>query len=186
MAVLLAVELALNIAGVRVVALLNQISVWWHIFFVIADRRLAVHPWHEVDRGRRRPELFAIQPVDTLGPGTTPSRWGARTHGSASSTGRRSRIRSSSPSSSLLQANWTYTGYDASAHVAEETVGARRASAWGIFLSVAVSAVAGYIFLLAITLHLPDLTPLFPRLAKPIRPRTRSTTSATGPPCSTR
>ena len=63
---------------------------------------------------------------------------------------------------SLLQANWTYTGYDASAHVAEETVGARRASAWGIFLSVAVSAVAGYIFLLAITTHLPDLTPLFP------------------------
>jgi amino acid transporter len=63
---------------------------------------------------------------------------------------------------SLLQANWTYTGYDASAHVAEETVGARKASAWGIFLSVAVSAVAGYIFLVAITLHLPDLTPLFP------------------------
>jgi amino acid transporter len=61
-----------------------------------------------------------------------------------------------------LQANWTYTGYDASAHVAEETVGARKASAWGIFLSVAVSAVAGYIFLVAITLHLPDLTPLFP------------------------
>ena len=65
---------------------------------------------------------------------------------------------------SLLQANWTYTGYDASAHVAEETVGARKASAWGIFLSVAVSAVVGYIFLLAITLHLPDLTPLFPEV----------------------
>ena len=48
---------------------------------------------------------------------------------------------------SLLQANWTYTGYDASAHVAEETVGARVASAWGIFLSVAVSAVVGFIFL---------------------------------------
>src|SRR6266498_4172161 len=35
MAALLVVELALNIAGVRVVALLNQVSVWWHIFFVI-------------------------------------------------------------------------------------------------------------------------------------------------------
>src|SRR5207249_3480910 len=33
---------------------------------------------------------------------------------------------------SLLLANWTYTGYDASAHVAEETVGARMASAWGV------------------------------------------------------
>ena len=48
---------------------------------------------------------------------------------------------------SLLQAQWTYTGYDASAHVAEETVGARRASAWGVFLSVAVSAVAGLVVL---------------------------------------
>src|SRR5947207_591542 len=41
----------------------------------------------------------------------------------------------------LLQAQWTYTGYDASAHVAEETVMARLNSAWGVFLSVAVSAV---------------------------------------------
>jgi amino acid transporter len=63
---------------------------------------------------------------------------------------------------SLLQANWTYTGYDASAHVAEETIGARVASAWGVFLSVAVSAVAGYIFLMALTLHTPNLSTLFP------------------------
>ena len=63
---------------------------------------------------------------------------------------------------SLLQANWTYTGYDASAHVAEETVGARISSAWGVFLSVAVSAVVGYIFLVALTTHLPDLSALFP------------------------
>ena len=63
---------------------------------------------------------------------------------------------------SLLQANWTYTGYDASAHVAEETVGARMSSAWGVFLSVAVSAIVGFIFLLALTTHLPDLKTLFP------------------------
>jgi amino acid transporter len=55
----------------------------------------------------------------------------------------------------LLQAQWTYTGFDASAHVAEETVGARLSSAWGVFLSVAVSAVAGYIVLLALTLAIP-------------------------------
>jgi amino acid transporter len=63
---------------------------------------------------------------------------------------------------SLLQANWTYTGYDASAHVAEETVGARIASAWGLFLSVAVSAVVGFIFLFALSTHLPNLSALFP------------------------
>lgn len=55
-----------------------------------------------------------------------------------------------------LQAQWTYTGYDASAHVAEETVMARLNSAWGVFLSVAVSAVVGYIMLLVLTWSIPE------------------------------
>lgn len=55
----------------------------------------------------------------------------------------------------LLQAQWTYTGYDASAHVAEETVMARKNSAWGVFLSVAVSAVVGYVMLLVLTWCIP-------------------------------
>jgi len=56
----------------------------------------------------------------------------------------------------LLQAQWTYTGYDASAHVAEETVMARKNSAWGVFLSVAVSAVVGYVMLLILTWAIPE------------------------------
>ncbi len=56
----------------------------------------------------------------------------------------------------LLQAQWTFTGYDASAHVAEETVMARLNSAWGIFLSVAVSAVVGWILLTAVTWSIPN------------------------------
>ncbi|MEK7435588.1 MAG: amino acid permease, partial [Pseudomonadota bacterium] len=55
----------------------------------------------------------------------------------------------------LLQAQWTYTGYDASAHMAEETYLARMNSAWGVFLSVAVSAVVGYVVLLALTNSIP-------------------------------
>src|SRR5204863_7435228 len=55
----------------------------------------------------------------------------------------------------LLQAQWTYTGYDASAHVAEETVMARLNSAWGVFLSVAVSAIVGYALLLVLTWSIP-------------------------------
>ena len=55
----------------------------------------------------------------------------------------------------LLQAQWTYTGYDASAHVAEETVMARLNCAWGVVLSVAVSAVVGYVLLLALTWCIP-------------------------------
>lgn len=52
----------------------------------------------------------------------------------------------------LLQAQWTYTGFDASAHMAEETTNARRRAPWGIVLSVAVSGVVGYFLLLALTL----------------------------------
>jgi hypothetical protein len=48
------------------------------------------------------------------------------------------------------------TGYDASAHVAEETVMARLNSAWGVFLSVAVSFVVGYVMLLTLTLAIPN------------------------------
>jgi amino acid transporter len=55
----------------------------------------------------------------------------------------------------LLQAQWTYTGYDASAHVAEETVMARLSSAWGVFLSVAVSAVVGYVLVMILTWSIP-------------------------------
>jgi amino acid transporter len=57
----------------------------------------------------------------------------------------------------LLQAQWTFTGYDASAHVSEETVDPTRNAPWGIFLSVAVSAIAGYVLLLGVTLAIKDL-----------------------------
>jgi amino acid transporter len=57
----------------------------------------------------------------------------------------------------LLQAQWTYPGYDASAHMAEETYLARLNSAWGVFLSVAVSAVVGYLMLMVLTLSITDI-----------------------------
>jgi amino acid transporter len=163
MGVLLLAELALNIAGVRVVALMNQISVWWHIIFVIAITIALFALGTKSTTTDAGLTLFAIQPQDVAGswdntfPVGSENPWFSFQYGPAISY----------PLFlafffSLLQANWTYTGYDASAHVAEETVGARKASAWGIFLSVAVSAVFGYIFLVAITLHLPNLTPLFP------------------------
>ncbi len=44
---------------------------------------------------------------------------------------------------------YTITGYDASAHVAEETVGAEQAAAKGIWQSVALSALIGWFLLLA-------------------------------------
>src|SRR5437762_4024531 len=52
----------------------------------------------------------------------------------------------------LLQAQWTFTGFDASASVSEETVDPRRRVPWGIVLAVAVSAIVGYVLLLALTM----------------------------------
>ena len=57
----------------------------------------------------------------------------------------------------LLQAQWTFTGYDASASVSEETVDPKRAVPWGIVLAVAVSAVVGYVLLAALTLAIKDV-----------------------------
>ena len=158
MGVLMAVCLALNIAGINLVALLNQVSVWWHIGIVAAVVVLVFISGKPDQSGMT---LFAIQPQDVGGS------WA----NDLTAIGIPLNLSYGAAITyplifaflfSLLQANWTYTGYDASAHVAEETVGARVSSAWGIFLSVAVSAVVGFIFLLALTTHLPNLSTLFP------------------------
>ena len=57
----------------------------------------------------------------------------------------------------LLLAQYTYTGYDASAHMSEETVGAATRAPWGIVMAVAVSALAGYALLLGLAAAVPDL-----------------------------
>jgi amino acid transporter len=57
----------------------------------------------------------------------------------------------------LLQAQWTFTGYDASAHITEETLDPRRNAPWGMFIAVVVSGVIGYVLLLAVTLAIKDL-----------------------------
>ena len=154
MGILMLIELALNIAGINLVALLNQVSVWWHIVVVAAVVILVFLAGKPDESGLT---LFAVQPQDVGGSWANNLGFIDLGYGAAATY----------PLIlafffSLLQANWTYTGYDASAHVAEETVGARVASAWGLFLSVAVSAVVGFLFLLALTTHLPNLSTLFP------------------------
>jgi amino acid transporter len=137
--ILIAIEIGFNIAGTRIVAFMNDLSVWWHIGFVaaitVALFALGTQPAHPISF------LFEVSPgTDTV----SGKAWGdIIPFGIAGAF-----------ALSLLQAQWTYTGYDASAHVAEETVFARRASAWGVFLSVAVSAIVGYIVLVALTLKM--------------------------------
>jgi len=57
----------------------------------------------------------------------------------------------------LLQALWTFTGYDASASVSEETVDPRRRAPWGMIMAVAVSGVVGYLLLFALTISISDI-----------------------------
>ena len=54
--------------------------------------------------------------------------------------------------SGLLLAQWTFTGYDTSAHTIEETKNARVQAPWGIFLSVAISGLVGYLLIAFVTL----------------------------------
>lgn len=57
----------------------------------------------------------------------------------------------------LLLAQWTMTGYDASAHVTEETIDPGRRAPWGIFFAVVLSLFSGLFMLMAVTLSIPDL-----------------------------
>ena len=53
-------------------------------------------------------------------------------------------------------AQYTITGFDASAHIAEETHQASRTAAVGMYMSVVVSVIFGWILLLAVTFAIPS------------------------------
>jgi amino acid transporter len=55
----------------------------------------------------------------------------------------------------LLMAQYTITGFDASAHMAEETAKASRMAAVGMYMSVVASVFFGWILLLAVTFAIP-------------------------------
>jgi len=57
----------------------------------------------------------------------------------------------------LLMAQYTITGYDASAHMSEETKQASRGAAWGLLMSVVVSVFFGFLLLVAVTFAVPDV-----------------------------
>ena len=53
-------------------------------------------------------------------------------------------------------AQYTITGFDASAHMAEETHQASRMAAVGMYMSVVMSVIFGFILLVAVTLAVPS------------------------------
>ncbi|MGZ4384447.1 MAG: amino acid permease [Gaiellaceae bacterium] len=132
-AAILALHALMNVFSVKLVALLNDVSVWWHVFGVlIIVGFLVFKPTHH-------------QSVSTVFTHTVNNSgfshswlWFVLLLG-------------------LLQAQYTFTGYDASAHMSEETQNASRAAARGVIMSIAVSAVFGYILALGVTFAIRSL-----------------------------
>jgi len=60
----------------------------------------------------------------------------------------------------LLNAQYTFTGYDASAHVSEETINARVSAPRGIVDSVWISLIFGFILLFAVSIAIPHTFPV--------------------------
>jgi amino acid transporter len=119
----------INHYGVRLVAILNDVSVTVHVLGVVAI--VAAVFWF----APLKPVGFLLKPVNSNG--RSPYVWAFLL--------------------GLLQAHWTYTGFDGSAHMAEETRDARRTAPWGIVIAISVSGVVGYALLIVLTLGLPSI-----------------------------
>jgi amino acid permease (GABA permease) len=115
----------LNQFGVRLVALLNDISVWWHLVGVLV-----------------------IVGVLTFVPAHHQSASTVFTH-IVNNTGWHSTFYVILLG--LLLAQYTFTGYDASAHMTEETHDAAVSGPRGIVMSIVVSLFAGWILLIGVT-----------------------------------
>src|ERR1700691_3719260 len=124
-AIVLLVHGLLNQFGIRLVALLNDISVWWHIIGVLLIvGLLAFVPAHHESAH------FVFNKIVSL------TGWHSTIYVLALG---------------LLLAQYTFTGYDASAHMTEETHSAARSGPRGIVMSIVVSLFAGWILLIGIT-----------------------------------
>jgi amino acid transporter len=120
----------INHVGIRLVAQLNDLSVTVHVVGVLV---IVMAVWIFAPK---QPIRFFFSPVTSNTQGWPY--WWAFIVG-------------------LLQAQWTFTGYDASASVSEETVDPRRRVPWGIVMAVVVSSVVGYLLLIALTLAITDI-----------------------------
>ena len=132
--VLLAVHALLNIYSSHLVALFNNISVFWHVLGVLVIIAiLVVVP----DRHQSASFVFT-ETINNSGFGGGMFWWYVLPLG-------------------FLLTMYTQTGYDASAHVAEETRDAEIKVARGLWQSVFFSAVIGWFVLLAITFAASDV-----------------------------
>ncbi|MEU9015836.1 amino acid permease [Streptomyces sp. NPDC048479] len=115
----------LNTFGVRIVAVLNSVSVWWHLIGVV----LIVGALVFVPDDLQSPSFVFTHFVNNTG-------WGSGLYVGLLA---------------LLMAQYTFTGYDASAHMTEETNDASIAGPRGIVRSIWISWIAGFLLLTGMT-----------------------------------
>ena len=125
-AVLMIFVTVINIFGGHLLAVINNVSVWWHVFGAAAVVGILI---------------FAPTHHQSL-------KWMFTTQINNSGFSNNSYWFYVLPLGFLLT-QYTITGFDASAHLSEETHGAHMAAARGIWQSIFYSAIGGYILLMA-------------------------------------
>jgi amino acid transporter len=129
-----------NVFDVRITSLLNAISAYWHVIgVIIIVGALIIVPDHH-----QSASYVFTQTVNNSG--FSGHGWSTITFWMVFAIG------------SIGMAQYTLTGYDASAHMSEETHQASRSAAIGMIWAVIVSVIAGFILLVAITFAIPNQT----------------------------
>jgi amino acid transporter len=129
----------INVFDIRITSGLNMISAWWHMLgvaFIVGV--LIIVP----DRHQSLSYVFT-ETVNNSGYGSPADNFSNPAFWFVFGLG-------------LLMAQYTMTGFDASAHTAEETQRASRAAAVGMWTSVFVSMIFGFILLVAVTFAIPS------------------------------
>src|SRR6478752_6272581 len=136
--VILVLVALVNIFSSHLLAILNNISVWWHVAGASAVVLiLLIAPNHHASLS----SVFTDTVNNTGFFGGHTSGWGF--------------IFMVLPLSVILT-QYTITGYDASAHLSEETHSAANSAAKGIWRSIFYSAIGGWILLLAFLFAVQD------------------------------
>ena len=132
-AAILTLHVLLNVFNVRLVGVLNHISAYWHVAGVaIIALVLIIFPDHH-----QSVSFVFTKTVNNSGLSGVGFFFVFLL--------------------GFLHAQYTYTGYDASAHLSEETHEASVSAAKGVINSVLVSAVCGWVLVLALTFAIKDL-----------------------------
>jgi len=130
----------LNIFDVRVTSMLNGVSAYWHV----AGTILIVGALIFVPDSHQSASYVFTETVNNSG--FSGLGWSSMTFWMVFAIG------------SVGLAQYTLTGYDASAHMAEETHQASRSAAVGMIWAVVISVIGGFILLTAITFAIPNQT----------------------------